>query len=55
MLGTILILICSSEKITLWCTFSDNLIHNYSQHDNVGEPYKNKTMEVVTMDCNLWV
>jgi hypothetical protein len=41
MLGTILIL-CSSENITLWCTFWDNLIYNYSQHDNLGEPYKNK-------------
>jgi hypothetical protein len=41
-LGTILIL-CSSEKITLWYTFWDNLIQNYSQHDNVGEPYKNKS------------
>jgi hypothetical protein len=43
MLGTILILICSSEKITLWCTFWNNLIHNYLQHDNVGELYKNKS------------
>jgi hypothetical protein len=41
MLETILIL-SSNEKITLWCTFWDNLIHNYSQHDNVGEPYKSK-------------
>jgi len=41
-LGTILIL-CSSEKITLWCTFWVNLVHNYLQHGNVGEPYKNKS------------